>query len=64
MNLELGVEALKLIDTLANRGCEGKVLSMAPEQRCTHVNPCVTCRARRVNNELRALPEHPDNRRR
>ena len=24
MNLELGVEALKLIDTLANRGCEGK----------------------------------------
>ena len=63
MNLELGVDALTIIDTLARRGCEGTVLTMFPEQRCTQVNPCLTCKAKRVNSKLRVLPRHPSNRR-
>ena len=63
MNLELGVDALRLIDTLAQRGCEGRVKSMFPEQRCTHLNPCLTCKAKRVNAKLEVLPQHPSRRR-
>ena len=62
MDLELGVDALTIIDTVARRGCEGRVTSF-PSQACTQVNPCLTCKAKRVNSKLRVLPKHPSNRR-
>ena len=63
MKLELGVDALTIIDTVARRGCEQKVYFPGHVQPCTHVNPCLTCKAKRVNDKLRVLPRHPDNRR-
>ena len=58
--LELGVDALEIINTIANRGCERKVWHACGHvQPCTQVNPCLTCRARRVNDALQSLPQHP-----
>lgn len=55
-------DALDIIYALSRRGCEGRVTSMFPEQMCTHVNPCLTCKAKRVDKTLQELPEHPINR--
>ena len=54
--LDFPLDALNLLDDLARRQCEHRTnMGDGTRQPCSHVNPCLTCRARKVNQSIGTL---------
>jgi hypothetical protein len=54
--LNFPLDALNILDDLSRRQCEYRtVMSDGTRQPCTHVNPCLTCRARKANRSISTL---------
>lgn len=56
VGINFPLDALNILDDLARRQCEHRTnMGDGTNQPCTYVNPCLTCRAKKVNQSIGTL---------